>query len=88
MVTAVHTVLNHSACFGALGAAERQIKVLWASGLACGAGVLVTTYDGIYCSLLATRSVSWQSTHQPHRNMEQNPTALNSHQVTSVSYAS
>ena len=47
MVSAVHTALNHLACFGALGAAETLIKVVWASGLACGDGALVTAYNGV-----------------------------------------
>ena len=70
-VSAVHIVLNHSACFGAFGAAETLMKVLWASGLACRAGVLVTTYNGIYRPLLAPRSVAWQITHQVRRNTDQ-----------------
>ena len=56
-------VLNHSARFGVFGAVEALIKVVWASGLACGAGVLVTTYDGIYRSLFAPLSVPSQGSH-------------------------
>ena len=56
-------LLNHSVCVGAFGAAETLIKVLRASGLACGAGVLVSTYNGIYCSLLALLPVPLQRTH-------------------------
>ena len=51
----VYKILNRSGCFFVFGGGAGTLSTFYGHVPACGAGELISTHDGIYCSLLAPR---------------------------------